>query len=469
MTFDSLFDSLKKAVFQDTSSKKTILIFLSVLMIHLSLSNVRLLGPSSDTHFTYLAQSFLSGRLDMLDKPPHQNDWASYEILTLKNGETIKGFWMIGKYQLFRTLSGEEKKIQPHQIKSTQTKYFVSFPPFPAILMIPLYLLFGLQASDTLFTVLMAVLNAFLFWEFLQYLRQKGFYQRDPKEDLWLLAMFSLSTAHLWCSVMGKVWFTALIVGVTCHFLFLRFAFGMHHPLLAGIALGCAFSTRTTLVIGAVFFYAQIIWPLHDSFDQKERIKRALIFSIPPFLIGLLLLAFNYARFENPFEFGHTYLFGGNLQRIRDYGLFHPVFFQKNIIAAFLLLPKIVFYAPFILISYHGMAIQFSSPALCWVLYQKVQNQWINRFQVILLVNTLLAFILILLYQNTGWIQYSFRFILDLLPLLVLSIACTNRPMNIWFKTAVIWGIIINLFGALSFQKSFFQSIFVDLPLLLPH
>ncbi len=464
MTFDLINNIVKKAI-----SQKTALIFLSLLMIHLSLSNIRVLSPSSDIHFSYLAQSFLSGRLDMLQAPPHQNDWASYEILTLKTGESIKGFWMIGKPQIFKTLKGEERKIPQAQVQSSQTKYYVSFPPFPAILMMPLYLLFGLNASDTLLTVLMAVLNGFLFWEFLQYLHKKNFYQRSANDDLWLLAMFSLSTAHLWCSVLGKVWFTALVVGVTCHFLFLRFAFGMYHPLLAGLALGCAFSTRTTLVISALFFYAQIFWPLHDEFDRKERIKRAILFSIAPLMIGILLLIFNEARFENPFEFGHSYLFGGNLQRIRDYGLFHPIFFQKNFIAAFLLLPKIVLYSPFLLISYHGMAIQFSSPALCWVLFQKVQNQWINRFQAILLVNALLAMILILLYQNTGWIQYSFRFILDLLPLLVLSIACTNRPVNLWFKMAVIWGIIINLFGAISFQKSFFQAIFVDLPLLLPH
>ncbi len=454
---------------QHLSSQKNIILFTALIIIHLALANIRLLGPSTDNHFAYLAQSFVHGTSEMLVKPPHQNDWASYEILELKNGDTIKGFWMIGKNNLFRKLSGEEITLSKQDVKRSEQKYFVSFPPFPAILMIPLYLLFGLNASDTWLTLICSVLNSYFLWHILQYLRQKGIYQRPQEEDYWIIALFSLGTAHLWCGIMGKVWFTALIVGVSCQLLFIRFAIGMRSPLIAGIALGCAFATRTTLVLSALFFYAQIFFPLDDNYDFKERIRRSVLFSIPCLVIGLGLLYFNHIRFENPFEFGHTYLFGGNMQRIRDYGLFHPVFFHKNLVAAFLLLPKIISYSPYLLISYHGMAIQFSSPALLWIFAQKKQDVFQQRLQAILLSNAFLALLLILFYQNTGWIQYSFRFILDILPMLMLSIACLNRKMGLLFKSAVIWGIVINLFGAITFQKSVFQMIFVDLPLLLPH
>lgn len=163
----------------------------------------------------------------------------------------------------------------------------------------------------------------------------------------------------------------ALIVGVTFHLLYLYFALDARRPVLAGICLAMAFSTRASLVFAAVFFYWQVFFPNRDDGPREDRWKRAALFSLPCLVVGLVLLYYNYIRFENPLEFGHTYLAGGTLARIRDYGLFHPDFLNRNLTAAFTLLPRITDTAPYIQLSKHGMSIFVTTPVLIWLLWPK--------------------------------------------------------------------------------------------------
>ena len=81
-----------------------LLLFSTVL--YAATAGQRLRRPSSDTHFVYQAESFLSRRLDLGRSPPHQNDWAEVETLTLRSGRTLSGMFLRANPQRFRTLSG---------------------------------------------------------------------------------------------------------------------------------------------------------------------------------------------------------------------------------------------------------------------------------------------------------------------------------------------------------------------------
>ena len=58
-----------------------------------------------------------------------------------------------------------------------------------------------------------------------------------------------------------------------------------------------------------------------------------------------------------------------------------------------------------------------------------------------------------LLYQNTGWAQFGYRFVLDYLPYLLALIAVGGRSLGPWFRAAVLWGVVINLIGAITFGR----------------
>ncbi|MAD60333.1 MAG: hypothetical protein CMH49_02305 [Myxococcales bacterium] len=488
------------------------LIFFISLSIYSICAYGRLGRASQNNHFAYLAQSFLAGQSHLLTKPPHGNDWASYERLNLSFSAQkrlshhlgrqvieLKGIYLpkqssdhLQKHSPqvkhnFRTLKGELIKIHHHEVLKRSRLYYVSFPPLPALLMLPFVAIFGLAASDVWFTLIFAALNVVIAYSSFKLIldnlssndRSLGGESNasplnQPKQSskvnaLWLATSLCFGSAHLWCAVRGEVWFTALIIGVTCQLLFFRWAWHLRRPLLAGLAYAAAFSTRASLVILALFAYAQI-FSIEAHINIKERIRKLVIFSIPPLCIGLCLLTYNYIRFEAWTEFGHSYLAGGQIGRIHEYGLFHWVFFKKNVIAAFALLPLLSITPPFFTYSWHGMSMFFSTPQVVFLAQRKARSP--NSLKLLknaLVACTVLIFLLLLFYQNTGWVQYSWRFGLDILPALTLIFLIKRSSEYKLFRFMVLWGVLINLWGAMIFGRYSPYWSAIDLPKLFPH
>lgn len=434
--------------------RTALVLFLVALGVLAAFANKRLKIHSDDNHFVYLADAFLHGQVELTRTPHHQNDWASYEILQLKgasaeaHGEVVKGFFTrrAGKPDQFQLLSGQSIDIPRRDRGPSEKKYYVSFPPMPAVLMMPAVAAVGYGANDVVFTILFAALNVALMWLLLQRLSADGRSERTPRDNLWLTILFGFGSAHLWCSVLGQVWFTALVVGVTFNLLYIYFAVDARRPFLAGLCLAAAFATRASLVFAAVFFYLQLL--LRPG-DRNDKLRRFALFSLPCLVVGLALMYYNFIRFERFGEFGHTYLYGGTIPRIRDFGLFDQAFLNRNLHAAFTLVPRLTEQAPYLQISKHGMSILLTTPALLWLL-------WPRRSSALARVTGLTAAVIavpILFYQNTGWQQFGYRFILDYLPYLVVCLALGGRPLGRAFKALVLAGVLVNSIGAGTFQR----------------
>lgn len=438
--------------------RTSVILFVVGLIVFSAFANRRLMIHSPDNHFVYLADAFLEGQTELTRKPHHQNDWASYVRLELKgdslerHGPVVEGFFTRrkGEPDQFRTLAGAEIDIPRRDRGKEVTKHYVSFPPGPAVLMMPFVAAVGYGANDVVFTVLFAAFNVGLAFAFLQLLTRLGHSTRDRRDNLWLTVLFAFGTAHLWCSVLGRVWFTALIVGVTFHLLYLYFSVDARRPLLAGAALAMAFATRASLVFAAVFFYWQLFLSEQGrALEPRERWRRFALFSAPCLVVGLLLLWYNAARFGSPTEFGHTYLAGGTMPRIRDFGLMHFNFLDRNLHAALTLVPQIIDKPPYIQLSKHGMSLFLSTPALL-LLFRPVRQHPLTKAFVVTACAVALP---IAFYQNTGWEQFSFRFSLDFMPYLVGCLALGARPMTRWFKGLIIAGVLVNAVGAATFHR----------------
>ena len=63
------------------------------------------------------------------------------------------------------------------------------------------------------------------------------------------------------------------------------------------------------------------------------------------------------------------------------------------------------------------------------------------------------AMIPALLYQNTGWAQFTFRFSLDVTPYLILLLALDGRPIDKRYMALIILAIVIQTFGAATFGR----------------
>jgi len=451
----------------------------------------RLAEPSPQFHFVDLAQSWMSGRLDT-DTPRQRrgqkneadpagyreaiersldsggwNDWAALRILTLKDGTVLRGRFPWSsehseRKHLFYTLDGETRKVvTPRDLARTcgesgrrpcdETKHFVSFPPGPALAFLPLTLVFGYNVNDVWVTLLFAALNGGLLFLFLELLVKRGHSQRSRQDNLWLTLLFSVGSVVFFSAVRGEVWFTALILGVTCNLAFLLAGLDVRRPFLAGAALAIGFATRTPIAFCFVFFAWQLF--LGDGRLRERRYREILVkgawFSLPILIVGALLITANLLRFGEPTEFGHRLLAGGAGDRIRDHGLFGLWYLDKNLAAALLNLPEWLGEAPYLRISKHGLSLLFTTPALLWLARPSGKAPLAGA----LWAAVICASVPGLLYQNTGWAQFGYRFVLDYLPYLVALLAIGGQHLSPWFKTAIIWGVVINLFGAITFGR----------------
>src|SRR5689334_17940581 len=138
--------------------KQSIIVYFTFLIAYCAISGSRLLHQSTDIHFNYLADMWLHGRLDLGHPPPNSNDWAEVEYLHLKDGRTVAGAFLKAQPSKFHELGGKLENIGPNDIENRWKKYYVSFPPFPAVIFLPFIAIFGIGFNDVLLSVILAAL-----------------------------------------------------------------------------------------------------------------------------------------------------------------------------------------------------------------------------------------------------------------------------------------------------------------------
>jgi hypothetical protein len=422
------------------------------LLVFGSVAGGPLWTTSSAPHFVYQADAWLHGHLDIRDGVAG-DDWAKLETVVLDSGETVQGRRLTTR-PAFKVVGGGEIPLQ--RVKQTiGSTLHMTFPPMPALLMIPQVLISGRAANDTLFTVLFAALLLPLGFATLRKLKSAGLSQRSVGDDLWLTAMLGFGTVFFFSAVQGKVWFTAHIVGVVFAAVYAWASIGASRPLLAGLALACAATTRTPMSFMFPLFLLES-WRVLGGLDQwrenRASTQRALLrqfakFAAPVAVIGVAAAVYNYVRFASPTEFGHSYLDVIQQQQIERYGLFGVHYLSRNLAVAFTLLPDFIAQSPYVLINRHGTALWFTTPIFLTLLWPRVRTVFSRS----LWITVAMVAIPTLFYQNSGFVQFGYRFSLDYTVFLVLLIAVGGRPLSKLGKALIVAGIVINLFGAVTF------------------
>jgi hypothetical protein len=450
---------------------------------------------STDPHFVLLANAFLKGTVEMrkqdiprgvpspvgVGEDRHDNDWASYEEIRVKDLGTLKGNWVEGgEYEdpwRFETLDGRLYSVPHDRIEQDpkhprQRHYFVSFPPAPAVLMLPLALIQGYHVNDVKFTLFFAAFNVALCFVLLRRLARLGVTERSFRDNVLLSFAMGFGTVNLWCSVLGQVWFTALVLGLTGGLLFILACTDLRRPWLAGLVLAFCIAIRPQLGAAGLLFAGLLFFP--DGKLRRTGWGKALrdlaVFAAPVVVVALLLFWYNYVRFENPFVFGHEYLQYGKCDRIVKWGLFNYHFLPINLTAAFTLLPKLTRESPYIIFSMHGMSVFLSMPFFLYLVVPRYpegdRTSWF--WHRLMWIAALALALPVFFYQNTGWEQYGFRFSMDWMAYLFVLLAMSRRKLGWFFVTLVVIGFLVNAWGAIAFKRGGPFDVFFDVWLVPP-
>ena len=397
-------------------------------------------------HFVHQADAWLHGHL-AITPPLKGDDWAKVETVVLDDGQLVQGRRLRSRPN-FRMLDGRE--IAVARITGTRgTTAYVSFPPFPAVVMLPSALLFGRDANDVIPTLLVAALILPLTLLLLRRLEEAKLSTRTVAEDLWLVALLAFGSVLFFSSVQGKVWFTAHVIGVALALVYGWASIEARRPVLAGLALGAAALTRTPMAFLFPLFLFEA-WRMADRTALRRSLTRPLVrFALPVMAFAIAGMAYNHVRFGSFTEFGHSYLEVRQQAQIEVYGLASYHYLARNLAVALTLLPETLPRAPWLQISGHGLALWFTTPLLLTLLRPHHKT----ALHVPLYVTLACVALPSLVYQNSGWVQFGYRFSLDYMVVLVMLLAISGRPLTRLAKAAIVFGIVVNLFGAITFDR----------------
>lgn len=419
------------------------------------LSGSRLWKQSPDPHFVYQADAWLHGRTAIVPPPAKGDDWAKVETVVLRDGREVRGRRLQTR-PVFRTTHGDDVLLAD-VVASKGVTYYVSFPPLPSVLMLPGAIAGGRAGNDVWPTILCAALILPLAFAALRRLAAEGQSTRTPGDDVWLTLTLGFGTVLYFASVQGRVWYTAHVLGVLLCTGYCWAAIGARRPILAGLFLGLAAITRPPMAF-MVPLFALEAWRIAGGLAALRADRAAFVralrgpllrFAAPVVLIAIAAGAYNYVRFDQPGQFGHIYLDVRQQAQMEQYGLFSYHYLARNLAVAFTLLPELPAKGPFVQISGHGLALWVTTPAFLLLLWPSTKPPIARA----LWITVALVAVPTFFYQNSGWVQFGYRFSLDYTVFLVLLLAAGGRRLTWFVRGLLVLGIVINLFGAWSFQR----------------
>lgn len=368
-----------------------------------------------DQHFIFLSRAFLHGKYYFLDNPFIWNQTDS-DIVFFDNHY----FWPLG--------------------------------PLPALLISPFVFLadlFHISIVQGYFSFFIAVAVFF----FCRKLAKHFDYNGDDAN--WWAASFCAGSVFMSIALISTSWYFSQEITVLLLLMLLAESLMKKRILILGLITGAIMLTRASAGIGALFYILLMII-YYEIGNLKNKTFKVGYFMVPIIGSCILLLAYNYLRFNNLLEFGYKYQiqYSPDLINAREKGLFSIAHIPGNLYYLLLAgpLPVIrdgisqVLKFPYIKNNPWGMSIFLTSPYLIYLFFIDKRDKLIT----ILLSASAITLLLVSLYYGIGYEQFGFRYSLDFFPYLFLILLMGYKKnhlvLSIRMKIVISSAITFNMY-----------------------
>lgn len=302
--------------------------------------------------------------------------------------------------------------------------YYVSFPPLPSVVLLPLTFLFGSSTPDNLLVklyALMAVLGI--------YFALKNAGNSRPSSAM-LAYLFALSSSALPMMVEGAVWYQPQMLALGLMSLSVMLML-KRKPTPALFLYALSVCCRPFDAVYGPMLYLVYLWQRRQAlYGFKDTIKRL----IPGTILGLMVAAgiavFNYVRFHNPLEFGHNYLPEFSFQGGVQFSLSHVA----NNAKTFLFGSPLSWDGQVYTFNQFGYSLFLACPVITLMLIQCALDLFRRRFTWVkgaVVISMAVHIFLLLLHRTFGGYQLGARYVADCIPYAVccfsLSKPCGKR------------------------------------------
>lgn len=324
-------------------------------------------------------------------------------------------------------------------------KYYVSFPPFPSVVMLP-FAFFGFDKADGSIAFVSSMLGVFYS------VRLAQRYIKNRPIALMMALFATVGSNWLFCATNSWVWFIAQNMAFTLTVMSVYYAVEKK-PGVSLFLWACAVGCRPFQII----YILPVAYILYNALPQKG-VKNKLIANwkslIAPFVVAVFYMWLNYARFGNITEFGHNYL--PEFTRTAT-GQFNISYLAENF-------PKL-WRLPFSdghinFYTFDGFCIFIASPIfIAYVVYTIIGiKSNVNRHMLIMiLVLVCVHLVSISMHKTMGGAHIGNRYTNDIIPFAYFAILTVMEKKNkaAWLNAIPFaMGLILNVYWNICFYTN---------------
>ena len=394
-----------KKVFRNKGNDRNWFLYF-ILVIYVSSIIIVTFQPFGEQHFTYLSLSFLKGCLNLNGYPLAWNDTA---------------------------LFGGNRYFPPG--------------PFPALAISPLVFIGNLFGFVLFHHYIHWILVLGIFLSIYKLARVMNY---NPRDSFFWAFAFNMGSPFVLTSLLAWSWHFSQALTVLLILLSLYEFLTRRRFLIIGLLCAAVFATRTTAVLGMIYFIMEILLSKEKQVVKLQNIGNILI---PVLIAGIFLSFYNFQRFNSLFESGYSYQqIDPILEKARSFGLFNFAHIPGNLYFLFFASPVQVFMDdmskvlrfPFVTYDEWGLGIFYTSPYLLTLFTYKFKKVGSK----LLLLTTFVVLVPILMYYGIGVRQFGYRYILDLLPyVFLLMMKERQKPvLSSGFRLVVLFSIMFNVY-----------------------
>jgi len=360
-------------------------------------------GNTPYNYFVKLSEAFLKGQYWLTDNPPWLN-----ELISGPNG-----------------------------------KYFIPYPPMPAILALPFVFIFGGEFPQQILGHLLGV-GIVLFT-----VKSALLVKKNYKIAVYIGLLTGLGTIVWYLASNGSVWYLGQISAAFFLTVAINETLDKKRPFVVGLLIGAAYLSRVNTFVCLPFFFFLMI-------KDKRFFKKSILLALGllPFL-GFNFL-YNFLRFDVIWDKGYSLIPGVLSEPWYQKGLVSLSYIPRHLKILFLSLPKFINKFPFVYPSWGGLAIWITTPAFIYALWAP----WKEKLTKLSWLAIALISIIIFSHGTTGFTQFGYRFAVDFYPFLLLltikGIAKTGLKWHHWVLLTL--SILVNFWGVLFINKLGFVS-----------
>lgn len=340
-----------------------------------------------------------------------------------------------------------------YDLVSFHGKWYTVWGVLPALFLIPLQLLKGRYIPPIYLSVLFGSLNVMLFYLLLKRIKTQFFPRLSTINIIFLLIFYALGTTQFYVATLGSVWHVSQIVssffGNAGIYMIFRKRRAMMDYLLSSFFISISFLGRVTtvfLILLPVFFFVQ------DTIRAKTKLLGFVVIALPFLFFLCLFLGFNTARFGKPFEYGYSYITEApGLAAIRlangvtsIYNIPNNLWYMGLEIPGITLLPRLELHPNLL-----GNSIFFLSPPLLYIFWASPLNPFVAGIW----ITALFSLIPVLMHYSTGWMQFGYRYTLDVTMLLILlTVFALKGKLAPLYYAGVLFSVSMYSWGILLMQ-----------------